>query len=219
MVSLVPQTGARRPKIGLRSGVRDILHFKQVAVHHNRSVLCRADRPITAAVQTQIRSRHILHRHFVAGDFGVAAYRSARTVDRQTVFKIRTLHRLGIAQLDLIADQRDRRGVFTAHVRRRKHCRVDVHIMGRQKIIACRHRFGIGHRHRTGRQNLGLVGSAGSRRRQRDFVQRDCRRIRRHIGHPACQHAVNREQFSRCASGGDVGNIDRIVGKDRRIAV
>ena len=219
MVGLVSQTGARRPKIGLRSGVRDIFHFKQVAVHHNRSVLCRADRPITAAVQTQIRGRHILHRHCVAGDFGVAGYRSARTVDRQTVFKIRTLHRLGIAQLDLVADQRDRRGVFTAHVRRRKNCRVDVHIMGRQEIAACRYRFGIGHRHRTGPQTLGLVGRAGIPRRQCDFVQRNRRRIGRHIGHIPCLNAVNREQFSRCASRGDVGNTDRIVGKDRRIVV
>ena len=219
MVNLVPQTGARRPKIGLRSGVRDILHFKQVAVHHNRSILCQADRPITAAVQTQIRSRHILHRHFVAGDFGVAAYRSARTVDRQTVFKIRIQLRLDIAQLDSVSGQRDRRGVFTAHVRRRKNCRVNVHIMGRQKIVACRDRFGIGHRHRTGPQTLGLVGRAGIPRRQCDFVQRDRRRIGRHIGHIACLNAVNREQFSRYASRGDVGNIDRIVGKDRRIAV
>ena len=62
----------------------------------------------------EIRSRHILHRHFVAGDFGVAAYRSARTVDRQTVFKIRIQLRLDIAQLDSVSGQRDRRGVFTA---------------------------------------------------------------------------------------------------------
>ena len=91
--------------------------------------------------------------------------------------------------------------------------------MGRQKIVACRDRFGIGHRHRTGPQTLGLVGRAGIPRRQCDFVQRDRRRIGRHIGHIACLNAVNREQFSRYASRGDVGYLHRIVGKDRRIAV
>ena len=91
--------------------------------------------------------------------------------------------------------------------------------MGRQEIAACRYRFGIGHRHRTGPQTLGLVGRAGIPRRQCDFVQHNRRRISRHIGHIPCLNAVNREQFSRYASRGDVGNIDRIVGKDRRIAV